>query len=307
MPGLLDRAVLRLLPWVPRPVVRRVAERYIAGEELEDACRVVARLNGQGLLATIDVLGEERRTEEEARAFGRAYRAVLEAIEGRRLKANVSIKLTALGLRVDRRLCRRVAEAVAADARSRGQLVRIDMEDSACTDPTLELYRELRGAGYDNVGIVLQACLRRTLEDVRALAELEPNVRRCKGAYAEPAEIAFEEEGEVRRSFLSALAARLDARCYVALATHDEELIGRSLELVRDRGLARDGYELQFLLGVRPERARQLVRQGHRLRVYVPFGRRWYEYSLRRMRENPRLAGQIAVDTLRRLALRRLP
>lgn len=301
MPRLLDRAVLRLLPAVPRAIVRRVAERYIAGGELADACRVVRRLNQQGCLATVDVLGEETRSPEEARAIAQAYRRVLQAIARERLDANISIKLTALGLRLDLGLCRQNLEAVVADARGSGTFVRIDMEDSSCTDATLQLYRELRETGYENVGIVLQAALRRTLDDVRALADLRPNVRLCKGAYIEPPEIAFQDDEEVRWNFVAAHAALLDVGSYGALATHDEWLIGESLRLVRERGLARNEYELQFLLGVRPQRARELVAAGHRLRVYVPFGRRWYEYALRRMHENPKLAGQVALDTLRRL------
>ena len=300
----LDRALLRVLPALPRPLVRRVAERYIAGEELADACRVARRLNQEGMLATIDVLGEETRTVEEARAVATAYREVLHAIDRERLDANVSVKLTALGLHVDLDLCRQGLRAVVDTARTLANFVRIDMEDSRCTDPTLSLYRELRQQGYHNVGIVLQAALRRTLDDVRALADLRPNVRLCKGAYVEPAEIAFQDDEEVRRNFVAAHAALLDAGSYVALATHDERLISEGLRLVRERGLAREEYELQFLLGVRPQRARELVGQGHRLRVYVPFGQRWYEYSLRRMHENPKLAGEVALDTLRRLVLR---
>ena len=171
------------------------------------------------------------------------------------------------------------------------------MEDSSTTDATLGLYRELRAAGYENVGVVLQSRLRRTLDDVAGLED----VRLCKGIYLEPEEIAFQDGDEVRASFRRCLEALLEQGSYVAVATHDEELIADSLRSIRARGLGRDEYELQMLLGVRPERGEELVRDGHRLRVYVPFGTHWYEYSLRRLQENPSIAGYVAADMLRRL------
>src|SRR5262249_14230908 len=188
-------------------------------------------------------------------------------------------------------------EELVRDAARRGSFVRIDMEDSSTTDATLRLYRELRAAGHGNVGVVLQSRLRRTLADVDGL----DNVRLCKGIYLEPAEIAFEEPGEVRTSFVRCLEALLDSGADVGVAPHDELLVGEALRLVRARGLGRDQYELQMLLGVRPERAGELVRDRHRLRVYVPFGTHWYEYSLRRLQENPAIAGYVAADAVRRL------
>ena len=296
--SLLDHALARVLPAVPRGVVRRVSAPYIAGPGLADARRVVAELNAEGKLATVDVLGEEITTAAEAEAIARSYRDVLAALADDQLDANVSVKPTALGLKLGLGLCRANLEAVVRDAAARGTFVRIDMEDATCTDDTLRLYRDLREAGLDNVGVVLQACLRRTLADVRALAGLRPNVRLCKGIYVEPAEIAFQDGDEVRAGFVTALDALLEAGCYVAVATHDEYLLARALE--RLRGLGSDEYELQMLLGVREARAAELVRDGHRLRVYVPFGSRWYEYSLRRLQENPKLAGLIAGDVIRR-------
>ena len=196
--ALLDRALVRLLPAVPKPVVRRVSSRYIAGEELSDAVRVVRQLNAEGKLATIDVLGEEITNADEARAIGDAYRDSLDAFEREQLDSNVSVKLTALGLKLGYELCRENLEAVVAHAAERGNFVRIDMEDSSTTEDTLRLYRELRAAGHENVGIVLQARLKRTLADVATLAELRPNVRLCKGIYLEPAEIAFREFDAIR-------------------------------------------------------------------------------------------------------------
>jgi proline dehydrogenase len=294
--ALLDRALVRALPAVPKGFVRRLSARYIAGPTLEDAVRVVGLLNRERKMATVDVLGEEIRSVNEAREIARAYHQVFARIGGERLDANVSIKLTALGLDLDESICRTHVEEVVRDAGNRGSFVRIDMEDSHTTDATLRLYRDLRFSGFENIGVVLQARLRRTLADVPGL----DNVRLCKGIYLEPVEIAYQGADEIRASFRATLAALLDRGSYVGIATHDEQLIADALWQIRVRGLSREQYEFQMLLGVRPERGDALVRDGHRLRVYVPFGSQWYEYSLRRLQENPAIAGYVAADTFRR-------
>jgi proline dehydrogenase len=298
---LLDRAIVRMLPAVPRPVVHRLAGRYIAGATAADACRVVETLNGRGRLATIDVLGEEIARPDDARAIAAAYRDVLEAIETRGLDSNVSVKPTALGLKLAYDLCRENLVSVVEDAGRRGNFVRIDMEDATTTDETLRLYRELREQGHDNVGVVLQAYLRRTLDDIDSIADLRPNVRLCKGIYVEPEEIAFQGYEEVRANFLRALEALLDGGCYVGIATHDERLVDEGRRIVGRRGLTPREYEFQMLLGVTERLGDRLVGEGHRLRIYVPFGEQWYAYSLRRLQENPRMAGYIAADTVGRL------
>jgi proline dehydrogenase len=299
--AILDRALVTLLPAVPKPVVRRLAGRYIAGDELEDAVDVVREVNGEGKLATIDVLGEEITNVDDARAIAGAYHEVLETIDRERLNANVSVKLTGLGLNLSPDVCRDNLEALVADAAARDNFVRIDMEDSSTTSDTLGLYRELREAGHERLGIVLQATLKRTLADVDALADLRPNVRLCKGIYIEPPEIAFHDYEAVRGNFVRVLDALFDAGCYVGIATHDQWLVQRAREAVAERGLRREEYEFQMLLGVRPELGDDLVRDGHRLRIYVPFGTYWYRYSLRRLQENPKIAGYVAADTLGRL------
>jgi proline dehydrogenase len=298
---LVDSAIVRLLPAVPKPVVRRISERYIAGEELDDALLVVHELNAEGKLATLDVLGEEVADPDEARGIARAYREAIDAFERGRLDSNISVKPTALGLNLGYELCRENLEDVVRHAAERGNFVRIDMEDSSTTDDTLRVYRELREAGYDNVGIVLQARLKRTLKDVRSLAELQPNVRICKGIYLEAPEIAFRDFAAVQASFVQALGELLAGGAYVGIATHDEWLLEQGKRLVAEHGLARDDYEFQMLLGVRPALGDELVQEGHRLRIYTPFGRHWYSYSLRRLQENPRIAGYIAADTFNRL------
>ena len=299
--ALLDKAIVRTLPAVPKPIVRKISERYIAGTRVEDACRVVRRLNGEGKMATIDVLGEEITTWEEARHIGYEYENVFRAIDEQGLDSNVSVKLTGLGLKLDHGLCREILERLVRQAAGRGNFVRIDMEDSSCTDETLALFRELREAGLENVGIVLQAYLRRTLDDIEALAELTPNVRLCKGIYLEPEEIAYQGFEEVRENFVRSLDALLAGGCYVGIATHDEWLLEEGARLVREHGRSPAEYEFQMLLGVRPERGTQLVEEGRRLRIYVPYGEQWYAYSLRRLQENPKIAGYIASDTLGRL------
>jgi proline dehydrogenase len=299
--ALLDRAIVRLLPAVPRPVVRRISSRYIAGSELSDATEVVRSLNAKGKTATIDVLGEEITNAEETRVIARAYEDVLVEIDRAKLDANVSVKPTALGLGLDYGLFKANVERVLAEAQSRGRFVRLDMEDSTTIDDTLRLYRELREGGHDNVGVVLQASLRRTLADIDALADLKPWVRLCKGIYVEPAEIQFHDFEAVRTNFVLALEALLDAGCRTAIATHDEWLIDESKRIVAERKLGRLDYEFQMLLGVRPELGDALVAEGHRLRIYVPFGAYWYQYSLRRLQENPKIAGYIAQDTFARL------
>jgi proline dehydrogenase len=299
--AILDRAIVRLLPAVPKPVVQKLSERYIAGPELKDAREAVRRVNAEGKLATIDVLGEEITTAEEAAAIVRAYQDVFADIERCGLDSNVSIKLTALGLKLDFALCRDNLRTVVEDAASRGNFVRIDMEDSSTTDDTLRLYRELREEGCENVGVVLQALLRRTAEDIAALADLRPSVRLCKGIYVEPPDIAYQDYEAVRASFVRALEALLACGCHVGIATHDDWLLGEGRRLVAEHGLTRDEYEFQLLLGVRPQVGDKLVAEGRRLRIYVPFGRHWYAYSLRRLQENPKIAGYIAADTLGRL------
>ena len=299
--ALLDRAIVRLLPAVPRPIVQKLSERYIAGPELKDARAAVRRLNAEGKLATIDVLGEEITSEEDAAAIVDAYQDVFADIERCGLDSNVSVKPTALGLKLDLDLCRDNLRTVVEDAAARANFVRIDMEDSSTTDDTLRLYRELREEGHDNLGVVLQATLRRTLDDVRSLADLQPSVRLCKGIYIEPEDIAYREFEAVRANFVSALTALLESGCYVGIATHDRWLLDKGRRLVGEHGLAAEEYEFQMLLGVRPELGDALVSEGHRLRIYVPFGRHWYAYSLRRLQENPKIAGYIAADTVGRL------
>jgi proline dehydrogenase len=299
--ALLDRSIVRVLPAVPRPIVRRISGRYIAGSGLPDAIRVVKDLNAQGKMATIDVLGEESASRRETLDIVRAYHDVFEAIERERLDSNVSVKLTGLDLNLAYELCRANLEKVVRHAAESGNFVRIDMEDATCTSDTLQLYREVREAGLDNVGIVLQAYLRRTIRDIRSLAPLRPNVRLCKGIYVEPPLIAYRDFDEVRENFVRCLDELLRGGSYVGIATHDTWLISEGQRLVEQHGLTGEQYEFQMLLGVTERAGDRLVRDGHRLRIYVPFGKEWYRYALRRLQENPKIAGYVAADTVDRL------
>ena len=281
--------------------MRRLSDRYIAGPELADAIDTVRALNEAGRKATLDVLGEEVATADEALAIRAEYEQAMTAIEDEGVDANVSVKLTGLGLKVDPELCAESVRALVEIAAGHGRFVRIDMEDSSTTAATLDLYRELRAEGHLNVGIVLQAMLRRTLDDVGELVELQPNVRVCKGIYVEPADIAYQGDEAVRFNFVETIAALWEGGAKVAVATHDGALVAKALELIRDRGLGLERYEFQLLLGVREELADELVRGGHTVRIYVPYGRKWYEYSLRRLQENPKLAGYVARDVVRHL------
>ena len=299
--ALLDRALVRLLPAVPRPVVKRLSQRYIAGPDLADACRVVQALNERGRMATIDVLGEEVTRREDALALVDAYEDVFETIRREGLGANVSVKPTGLGLNLDCDLCLENLGAIVRWAEERDNFVRIDMEDSSTTSDTLAIYRELRGQGLDSVGVVLQARLHRTIGDVNDLADLRPSVRVCKGIYLESPEIAYQDPDTIRESFVDIVEALLDIGAYVAIATHDEWVVEQAKKLIAERRLQPEQYEFQMLLGVREGLGDALVSQGHRLRIYVPFGRRWYEYSLRRLQENPSIATYVARDTVGRL------
>ena len=298
--ALLDRLIAASIGLVPRRIVRKVAWRYVAGESLDDAVETVRALSSKGCCATFDLLGEFITEERQADEAAAEYRAILDRISADGLDANVSIKLTAFGLQLDRERAYERVRDVVSHARDLGNFVRLDMEDSPCTDPTLEIYRRLRSDGFDNVGVVLQAYLRRTLDDVKALDDLSPSYRLCKGIYVEPEEIAFKGFEEIRDNYRKVLAAMLDAGSYVGIATHDESLVEAGREEVASRRLAKDRYEFQMLLGVTEGLRKGLIDDGHRLRVYVPYGRDWYAYSVRRLKENPRIGRYVFLGMFRR-------
>ncbi len=290
--GVLDRVVVGSLRWVPRFVVARVARRYIAGETLEDAVRTVLALHEEGCVSTVDVLGEFIHDLSQARATAAAYGATVGALRAAGVVPNVSIKLTAFGLLLDGEECARLVEGTAREVAAAGGFLRIDMEDSTCTDRTLALHDRLRAAGYP-VGVVLQARLRRTPEDARRLAAAGASVRLCKGIYRESASIAHTDAAAIRSAYVEALEILLAGRGAVGIATHDAALVAAAEEALHRRGVDRARCEFQMLLGVLPGLRRTLVERGHRMRVYVPYGAEWYAYSTRRLRENPEVAGHV--------------
>ncbi|HUL44969.1 MAG TPA: proline dehydrogenase family protein [Bacteroidota bacterium] len=290
---IVNKIIVATLPAIPKSIVRKFASPYIAGETLDDAVRVVRNLNGQGMLATLDLLGEDIHERPEAHQSRDQILEIFDAIHREHLDANVSVKLSQLGLKLDRQFCLETAASIVGRARQLGNFVRIDMEDSSCTDDTIWVYRQLRKE-YPNVGIVLQGYLKRTQADSDALIrEGLKNFRLCKGIYIEPAEIAFKEHDAINKNYIAVLDSMLNQKAYVGIATHDDELVRAGYRLVKEHGLKSSEYEFQMLLGVRPELRARILRDGHRLRVYVPFGKHWYRYSIRRFKENPQVAGNV--------------
>ncbi len=290
--SLLDRAVSLALPAVPKPIVRYFSSRYIAGPSATDAFRVARELAAGGAMSTLDILGEFITTQQESEANARAYQDLVTKISAERLpQANVSVKLTGMGLLLDQELCLRNMRQLMRVVADHGSFVRIDMEDARCTDATLGIYRTLRGEFPRHVGIVLQSRLRRTVADTEDLCAEPANFRLCKGIYLEPRQIAYTDPEVIRRNFVLVLELMLRHRAYVGIATHDEILVWEAVRLVRQAGLERERYEFQMLLGVDEPLRRILLAEGHRVRVYVPFGEHWYPYSVRRLRENPQIAG----------------
>lgn len=294
-----NRLVVMALPLVPKPLVRRVSSRYIAGDKIEDAVRTVRELNRRGMMATLDILGEHISLRPEAIANADNYLQALETIAREKLDSNISIKLTAFGLKLDFDFCLENVRRVVQRAKDLGNSVRLDMEDSSCTTDTLRVYDLLRRE-FSNVGTVIQAYLRRSLQDVRQLvAEGKPtNLRLCKGIYVEPRNIAYKNRELINKNFTYLLHEMLRNGAYVGIATHDERLVWDGMRLVDELKLPPTAYEFQMLLGVDEELRDVIVNAGHRLRIYVPFGRQWYAYSVRRLQENPQIAGYVVQNFL---------
>jgi proline dehydrogenase len=285
----LNHLIVSSLPIIPKPIVGWVASRYIAGSHLENALQVTRNLNAQGIMATIDLLGEDVTSRSQAFAATDGCKEVLRALAREGLNANLSLKLTELGLKLDRSFCEDNLRQILELAREKRNFVRIDMEDHTCTDATLEIYASTR-KDFRNVGIAIQCYLRRSEADVRELVKEKSNLRLCKGIYVEPESIAFKRKEEIRDNFIKLLGIMLDAGSYVGIATHDEVLINHARRLVLEKKLSRDAYEFQTLLGVKEGLRIRLRDEGHRVRVYVPFGKDWYPYSVRRLKENPQIA-----------------
>jgi proline dehydrogenase len=288
----LNKMVVAAVPLIPRRIIRYFAGRYIAGETLDDAIRCVRQLNGEGVCATMDVLGEDITTRAEALASREQSITVLHTIAKEHLDSNLSIKLTSLGLKIDKQFCIENVREILKVALQYKNFVRIDMEDSTCTTDTIQVFQAVHRE-FTNTGIVLQAYLMRTEGDARELMKEHAGFRLCKGIYKEPPDIAFQKREEVQQNYLKVLEQMLGGGSYVGIATHDSVLVDGALALIKKLGLKTSQYEFQMLLGVRPELRKKLVRDGHKVRLYVPFGRHWYGYSTRRFKENPEIAGYV--------------
>ncbi len=296
-----NRVIVKFVSLLPRNIVFLFARKYIAGTHLRDAVRVTKELNAKGILTTIDVLGEAIKNEAEAKEAQQKVIEVLEMIEKEKLNANVSIKPTQMGLLIDKELCYSLVAGIVEKAGEYGNFVRIDMEDSSTTDGIFELFKRLREK-YDNVGVVVQAYLRRSYDDVVKLNSLGTNYRLCKGIYIEPEEIAFKDKQEIRENYLKLLFKMLNDGNYVGIATHDKYLIDKAYEFIREKGIGKDKFEFQMLYGVTERNCDKINRDGYKIRIYVPFGEHWYPYSIRRLQENPNIAWYItkSIFSLRR-------
>jgi len=297
--SLMDKLIGATVPLVPKPLVRHIAASYIAGETLDEQVLAIKELNGKGFMVASSILGEDVTEKSESVEAVQQYEEVLVTIASQRLNSNIHVKLTHLGLNLDKEFCYNNVRRLLEVANSYGNFVRIDMEESPTTDDTFDVFFRLN-AEFENVGCVVQACLRRTANDVQKLTAAKANVRICKGIYIEPREIAYLDRGKIRESYAVSLAELLTAGCYVGIATHDKWLVDEAFRIIGTLDLDPFQYEFQMLHGVDPELRESIIGAGHRLRVAVPFGPRWYPYSVRRLRKNPRIARYVLQALLTR-------
>jgi len=290
---ILNKLITTAFPFIPKVIVGQVAKRYIAGVALSDGVRLVKELNDKTMMATMDLLGEDVKNIAETEEVKKGILEIIQSVKENSLKSNVSIKPTQLGLKIDKDLAYRNIKMIIEEAKKYGNFVRIDMEDATTIDDTLTIYRHLKKNGLTNTGVVIQAYLRRSEDDIRALVKEGTNIRLCKGIYNEKPAIAYKERKEIQNNYLKLLQIILESGCYVGIATHDDYLIDGAYTMIKKMELKKEQYEFQMLLGVREKRRDQIVKDGHRLRIYVPFGEQWYAYSTRRLQENPQMAWYI--------------
>ncbi len=267
-------------------VTRRVVDRFVSGEELEDGLNAVKKVNSEGAIATLDHLGEEVSEPEEAVSATEVYVNALDEISKNGVETNVSVKPTQVGLKIDKKLCEQNFTKIIERAKKYDNFVRMDMEGSDCTQDTLEVFKSLRQR-YDNVGIVIQSYLYRSERDVDEILKLGGRIRLCKGAYKEPKEIAFPKKQQVDENFLKLMQKMLLSGIYHGIATHDERLIEKTKEFAQKNNIPKDRFEFQLLYGIRRELQHKLVKEGYNVRVYIPFGKQWYPYFMRRLAERP--------------------
>ena len=295
---MLNKIIANILPHMPKKLVWLFSKRYIAGETIEEGLLAAKLLNEKNILVTVDLLGEFISTLEEAQENKTQYLDIINRFSSENVKGNFSLKPSMFGLLIDKEFCYNAIREIVEMAADKKSFVRIDMEDSQCVDNEIEIYRRLRDEFPKNTGIVLQAYLRRTADDLKQLnrfnsAEHPLNLRLCKGIYVEPEKIAFKGHQEIRDHFIDDLNFMFQNKMYAAIATHDKFLVEKALYLIDKYNVPKTMYEFQMLFGVTPELRQAIVDQGHVMRVYVPYGKHWFNYSTRRLKENPKMATEI--------------
>jgi len=295
---MLNKLIAFMLPYMPKKFIWLFSKRYIAGEKIEDAIQVSKELNNENCIVTVDLLGEFIKDLSEAEENRDKYIEIIERFTAENILYNVSVKPTMFGLLIDEEACYGYIREIVEKASDKNNFVRVDMEDSQCVDKEISLFRRLKAEFPKNVGLVFQAYLKRTLNDLKSLADLNSaenpvNFRLCKGIYIEPAKIAYKDYHKVRKNFLELLDFMLKNRIYAGIATHDKYLVEESYKLIEKYNVPGNMYEFQMLYGVTPELRKSVVGKGHLMRVYVPFGKEWFGYCTRRMKENPKMASHI--------------
>ncbi len=295
---MLNKLIATILPYMPKKLVWMFSKKYIAGESIEDGLLASKLLNQEGIEITIDLLGEFITTIEEAEDNKNQYLEIIRRFSADKIVGNFSLKPTMFGLLINKEVCFSYIREIVELAAQNDSFVRIDMEDSQCVDMEIELFKQLRRKFPKNIGLVVQAYLRRTQSDLETLNDLNStdnplNFRLCKGIYVEPESIAFKDFHEIRKHFLENLKYMFENQMYLGIATHDKYLVGESIKIIAEMNIPKDRYEFQMLYGVTPDLRQSIVDAGHKMRVYVPYGKQWFNYSTRRLKENPKMAQHI--------------
>lgn len=293
-----NKLIAGLIPYMPKSFVWLFSKRYIAGKTIEEAIQASKELNHDGIKVTLDILGEFITKLDEAEANKNEYLEIIDIVQKSKIDGNYSLKPTMFGLLIDKDICYQHIREIVEKASHYNNFVRVDMEDSQCVDLEIELYRKLKQEFPKNVGLVVQAYLKRTLSDLESLLDIHSdetplNYRLCKGIYVEPAEIAYKKYEQINEHFMEDLDFMFAHKIYPAIATHDKKLVDAAYKLINKYEVQADTYEFQMLYGVTPELRKSIVDSGHVMRVYVPYGEQWFAYSTRRLKENPKMAWMI--------------
>ena len=278
------------MSFIPKGIVKKISQRYIAGEHISDAIRMATNLEKMNVVATIDVLGEFKTKKEQVEIEKSVTKELLLSINEHKLQSYLSIKLTSIGMDIDEEYCFENLLEIVSLAKEFGIFVRLDMENSPYTTKTIGMFKRIRELGFTNIGVVIQAYLKRSEEDIKALLEYKPSIRLCKGIYVESSDIAFKDPEQIRENYKKLYHLLIENGAYTCIATHDVELLNYCLQDIQNKGYKKHQFEFQMLLGVKEEERTKIVQKGHTMRVYIPFGEDWYGYSTRRLKENPQIA-----------------